>query len=117
MGRPRKILYKRDGVFYARIQGKRWGTDTSDEKIAYHRALLMDAELKPWEEIRDKYRNQVVITVNPKGYAHAEMISQEVRDDEPVTVITGRIPVLWPFFLKKMLTGHFFCSILPIAII
>jgi integrase len=88
MGRPRKILYKRDGVFYARVQGKRWGTDTSDEKIAYHRALLMDAELKPWEEIRDKYRNQVVITVNPTGHAHAEMISQEVRGDEPVTVIT-----------------------------
>jgi hypothetical protein len=88
MGRTRKILYKRGGIYYARVQGKRWSTDTSDEKIAYHRALLMDAELKPWEEIRDKYRNQVVITISPEGYHHSELTTHEVRDDEPVTVIT-----------------------------
>ncbi|MGB7569133.1 MAG: hypothetical protein WBM07_14835 [Chitinivibrionales bacterium] len=54
MGRSRKIIYKRDDIYYARIQGKRWGTDTSDERIAYHRALLMETELKPWEDIRIK---------------------------------------------------------------
>ena len=27
----------------------------------------------------------------------------------------GCIPILWPFFLKYLLTGHFFCCIFPIA--
>jgi len=88
MGRSRRILYKRSGIYYARIQGKRWSTDTSDEKIAYHRALVMEAELKPWEEIRDNYRDHVVISINPQGHAHSEMVTHGVQDDEPVTLIT-----------------------------
>jgi site-specific recombinase XerD len=88
MGRARKILYKRDGIYYARIQGKRWSTDSADEKIAYHRALLMESDAKPWEEIRDRYRDQVIITIHPQGYAHSEMISHELRGEEPVTAIT-----------------------------
>jgi hypothetical protein len=46
-GRKTIPLYERDGVWYARVNGNRWSTETSDEQEAHRRHDFMAAKNKP----------------------------------------------------------------------
>jgi integrase len=73
MGRPGKEIYQRDGIYYVRVAGHRWSTETGNEGEALRRCQFMKTRKKPWSDIKKDYGAELVITVDIEGNAHASL--------------------------------------------
>jgi integrase len=83
-GRNSIPLYERDGVWYARVNGKRWSTETSDEQEARRRRDFMVVKNKPWSELKWNIGDKVVIRIDPTGNTYSELIQHFSEPTEAI---------------------------------
>jgi len=73
-GRKIQPIYLRDGVYYARVNGKRWSTDTANMTEAMRRRMFMVTKNKPWSDLKYDYGNRVAIIIDTEGNTRAELV-------------------------------------------
>jgi integrase len=79
MARPVKNpLFLRNGVYYARILGNRWSTETANPIEALKRLQFMKMKGKPWSDIKNEFGAQLVIKIDTEGQTSAKLIEYEV---------------------------------------
>lgn len=82
MSRPRQPIYLReDGIFYARVNGHRWSTETTDINEAAKRLQFMKIKKKPWKEIKNVFNDRVEIVIDEEGNTHAKVIQYYSEPD------------------------------------
>ena len=87
VGKPKRELFPRNGIFYARFRrpgGKKdiWSTGTSDPTEAARRLEFMRVKNQPWKAIADQVDHVADIYITPDGSARATLIRREVVGTE-----------------------------------
>jgi len=90
-GRKSKPLFIRDGVFYARINGNRWSTETNDEQEAMRRRSFMLAKGKPWTELKLNHGDKVIIHIDPEGRTYTELVQHYSEPAKAMNEMTKRL--------------------------
>lgn len=74
MGRPQQPLYLRDGIYYARVNAKRWSSETGDPSEASKRMHFMKIRNEPWKNIKEDYGSRVEIVIGKGGHTYSRLV-------------------------------------------
>ncbi|MBN1578229.1 MAG: hypothetical protein JW913_16840 [Chitinispirillaceae bacterium] len=93
-GRKPVPIFLRDAIYYARVNGNRWSTETGDEQEALRRRPFMIARNKPWAELKQNQGDQIIIRIDTEGRTYAEPIQHYTEPASAIQAFKRNTPTV-----------------------